>query len=134
VWKEANNKTGEVVALDGDPLYNAQDMDIRNFKIGKAVISGRSASVPVNFTNFDRKERLVFVLKRVATEWKIDDIKYSAKDSLYKWLRRLIPSRSAALVPRQWDSKDKFLNSGCEIPKNERQFDILSRSVIMSFA
>src|SRR5688500_3729284 len=40
VWKEANNKTGEVGALDGDPLYNAQDMDIRNFKIGKAVISG----------------------------------------------------------------------------------------------
>lgn len=91
LWKEANNKTGEVGALDGDPLYNAQDMDIRSFKIGKAVITGRSATVPVNFTNLKRKERFVFVLKRVAKEWKIDDIKYSASDSLFKWLKTTYP-------------------------------------------
>ena len=88
LWKEINNKTGEIGALDGDPLYNAQDMDIRSFKIGKAVISGPAATVPVNFTNLNKKERFVYILKRAGKDWKIDDIKYSAKDSLYKWLKK----------------------------------------------
>jgi hypothetical protein len=91
LWKEANNKTGEVGALDGDPLYNAQDMDIRSFKIAKAVINGTTSTVPVSFTNVKKKERLTFVLKRVGKEWKIDDIKYSPSDTLYKWLKKTYP-------------------------------------------
>ena len=88
IWKDINNKSVEVGALDGDPLYNAQDMDIRSFKIGKAVTSGQTATVSVNFTNLNKKERFVYVFKRAGKDWKIDDIKYSAKDSLYKWLKK----------------------------------------------
>src|SRR5436190_22536078 len=37
IWKDAITSKGEVGAIDGDPLYNAQDMKIRNLVIGNAV-------------------------------------------------------------------------------------------------
>jgi hypothetical protein len=87
LWKELNSKSDEVGAIDGDPLYNAQDMEIKNFKIGKAAINGSNATVPVSFTNFKKKERLTYVLKKVGKDWRVDDIKYSPSDSLSKWLK-----------------------------------------------
>src|SRR5207248_8070075 len=33
IWKDAVSAKGEVGALDGDPLYNAQDMKITAFRI-----------------------------------------------------------------------------------------------------
>ncbi|MEO7538791.1 MAG: DUF3828 domain-containing protein [Pyrinomonadaceae bacterium] len=86
IWKDANDSSGEVGAIDGDPLYNAQDMEIKNFAIGKADAKGETAIVPVTFTNFGQKQTLNFALKRVAGAWKIDNIKFSAADSLMKWL------------------------------------------------
>src|SRR6188768_3554754 len=66
IWKDANESSGEVGAIDGDPLYNAQDMEIKNFAIGKAEVKGEAANVPVTFLNFDRKQNLNFALKRVS--------------------------------------------------------------------
>ena len=31
IWKDATTAKGEVGAIDGDPLYNAQDIEIKNF-------------------------------------------------------------------------------------------------------
>src|SRR5437660_7490022 len=31
IWKDAAGSKGEVGAIDGDPLYDAQDMEIRKF-------------------------------------------------------------------------------------------------------
>src|SRR5438045_208764 len=51
IWKDATTANGEVGALDGDPLYNAQDVAIKKFAVGKAVIKGDNATVQVTFTN-----------------------------------------------------------------------------------
>lgn len=35
IWKDAVHSKGEVGAIDGDPLYDAQDMEIKKFAIKK---------------------------------------------------------------------------------------------------
>ncbi len=88
IWKDATSPSSdEVGALDGDPLYNAQDTEIKHFVIGKGVVKGTSATVPVTFTNFGKKESIKFMLMKVKGAWKIDDIRYSATDTLSSWLK-----------------------------------------------
>src|SRR5215813_14997828 len=35
IWNDAVKSKGEVGVIDGDPLYDAQDMDIKHFAINK---------------------------------------------------------------------------------------------------
>lgn len=76
IWKDAVDSKGEIGALDADPLYNAQDTEIKNFKVGQADINDNKAEVPVNFTNFGKKQKITFVLVKEKSTWKIEDIKY----------------------------------------------------------
>lgn len=77
IWKDATTtRTGEVGALDGDPLYDAQDMEIKNFVIGQAISEGEIAQVPVSFENFGRKVQITFLLVKTGAGWRISDIKY----------------------------------------------------------
>lgn len=76
LWKDANTARDEVGPLNGDPLYNAQDMEIKDFKIDKAVISNGTAQVKVSFTNFDRKEEIRFDLGLGKTGWKVSNLTY----------------------------------------------------------
>jgi hypothetical protein len=91
IWKDATSSSGEVGALDGDPLYNAQDLQVKNFKIGSAVIKGKTATVPVTFSNMGRKNKLTFSLSRVGDGWKISNISYGGSESLMKWLKAEYP-------------------------------------------
>jgi hypothetical protein len=76
IWKDATTKKEEVGALDGDPLYDAQDMQIKNFVVGKASIEDGIAQVPVSFENFDKKVQINFVLIKTGAGWRISDIRY----------------------------------------------------------
>ena len=76
LWKDANTSRDEPGPLNGDPLYNAQDMDIKDFKIGKAVISHGTAQVKVSFTNFDRKEEIRFDLNLGKSGWRVSNLTY----------------------------------------------------------
>ena len=87
IWKDATSSKGEVGALDGDPLYAAQDTDIKNFAVGRAEVKGDNATVPVTFTNFGEKKTIKFLLKKVAAAWKIDDIIWPEGDSMVKVIR-----------------------------------------------
>ena len=87
IWKDATSSKGEVGALDGDPLYAAQDMEIKNFAIGKADVKGEMATVPVNFTNYGQKVTVTFKLKMVNSAWKIDDIIWPEGDSMVKVIK-----------------------------------------------
>jgi hypothetical protein len=87
IWKDATDSAGEVGALDADPLYDAQDTQIKNFAVGRADVKGETANVPVTFTNFGEKKSLNFALKRAGDAWKIDNIKYSANHDLLRWLK-----------------------------------------------
>src|SRR5580765_4448012 len=74
IWKDAHGPKGEVGVIDGDPLYDAQDMEIKKFAIGKSVSeSVDKAKVPVTFENFGEKKTITFMLTRGAAGWRIDD-------------------------------------------------------------
>ncbi len=87
IWKDAISSAGEVGALDGDPLYAAQDMEIKNFAIGKADVKSDHATLPVTFTNYGTKMTVTFLLKMVNASWKIDDIKWPEGNSMVKVLK-----------------------------------------------
>src|SRR5205085_5006541 len=64
IWKDATTTPeGEIGALDGDPLYNAQDTDIKNFAVGKATVKGDTATVPGTFANYGNKVTINYGLK-----------------------------------------------------------------------
>jgi hypothetical protein len=87
LWQDAHSSGDEVGALNGDPLFNAQDMDIKNFSIQEAVVLAGGANVPVSFENFGAKHRIVFRLNAPAGGWKITDIGYDDGTSLVEILK-----------------------------------------------
>src|ERR1044072_2547882 len=63
IWKNlTQTPEGEVGNIDFDPLYNAQDTRIKNFRVGASTIRENTAPVPVTFVNFDQKVSLTFSL------------------------------------------------------------------------
>ena len=88
IWKDAVTSKGEVGAIDGDPLYNAQDKKIRDLVIGNAVVKEKSATVKVTFTNFGKKQAIEYRVEKTPQGWRIDDIVYDDDNSLRKWLKQ----------------------------------------------
>lgn len=76
ILKDAAGAKDEVGAIDGDPLFNAQDMEIKHFQIHKAVQRAGGTEVAVTFENFGQKKSINFVLVPASNEWKISNIKY----------------------------------------------------------
>jgi hypothetical protein len=87
IWKDSTTSSGEVGALDGDPLYDAQDTDIKRLAVGKAAISGEKATVVVTFLNFNKKKTVTFALVKESGAWKIDDISYGTDYTLVSLLK-----------------------------------------------
>jgi len=83
IWKDAHGPKGEVGVIDGDPLYDAQDMEIKKFAIGKTVSeSAIKAKVPVTFENFGEQKIITFMLSKGAVGWRINDIDYGGGRTL----------------------------------------------------
>jgi Protein of unknown function (DUF3828) len=87
IWKDAINSKGEVGVIDGDPLYNAQDMEIKNFAIAKARNEEGKTMVDVTFENFGQKKQLTFLLVKGAPGWRIHDIIYGESGTLRSWFK-----------------------------------------------
>lgn len=87
IWKDAVKSKGEVGAIDGDPLYNAQDTDIKKFAIAKPVYADGKARVDVTFENFGQKNTIVFILVNGRTGWRINDLDYGDGDTLRGYLK-----------------------------------------------
>lgn len=88
IWKDRVKSKNEVGVLDGDPLYDAQDMEIKNFAIGKAEVEGAKAHVNVTFENFGEKKTLVYMLAKGSTGWRINDIDYGSEGTLRGWFKK----------------------------------------------
>ncbi len=84
--KDRREAKGEVGRLDGDPLYNAQDMEIKDLSVSAPEMTGGEARVTVSFKNFSKPTRVVYMLGRTANGWKISDIRYDDGSSLKKIL------------------------------------------------
>lgn len=78
IWKAVNSEEG----LNVDPLYNAQDFDIKALTVSKA---DENNMVKVNFRNFLRDEEITFSFTRANTAskvYRIDSIVYSDAEDL----------------------------------------------------
>jgi hypothetical protein len=87
IWKDAVSSKGEVGTLNADPLYDAQDTEIKAFVIGKAGYEGGKAKVPVTFTNFGKPKLFLFTLVNGRSGWRIYDIEYGEGRSLRGYLK-----------------------------------------------
>lgn len=76
IWKDKQTPAGEMGAIDFDPLYDAQDIGIKKFAVGKATVNGDKATVPVAFENYGEKKTVTYQMVRQGDAWKIADIKY----------------------------------------------------------
>jgi len=94
IWKDAVSAKGEVGALDGDPLYNAQDMKITAFRIKPPEYGEGNrdlADVPVIFKNFDKEQTILFRVERDHDRvWKISDIFYPGNPDDASSLRKIL--------------------------------------------
>lgn len=88
IWEDARSSGDEVGALDGDPLFNAQDMQIKNFAIREGTVGAQAAQVLVTFRNFGKPHQLDFRLVPAGVTWKIADIAYDDGASLLGILTR----------------------------------------------
>ena len=77
IWKDAVKSKGEVGVIDGDPLYDAQDMQIKHFAIAKPRYEPGRAMVDVNFENLGQKKTITFIVVKGPSGWRIRDIVYS---------------------------------------------------------
>lgn len=125
IWKDANNSSGEVGAIDGDPLYNAQDMEIKGFAIGKAEVKGEDAKLAVTFTNFGEKKTINYALKLVSNAWKIDNILYGDGDSLLKWLKDTYPDKPAGKpLGTEFEGKYRVGETTCTVKPVKMAFEV----------
>lgn len=109
IWNDAITAKNEVGVIDGDPLYNAQDMEIRKFSIHKAVMGRGTADVLVTFENFGNKKGITFHLVPRKTGWKIANIKYDDGSNMLGWFKDASQSAAAgtesAPVPKNSEVK-----------------------------
>jgi hypothetical protein len=75
--KDQSESKGEVGKLDVDPLYDAQDFEIKDFSVALVTEQKDSAEVAASFKNIGTSEKIVFLLSKTAQGWRITDIKYS---------------------------------------------------------
>lgn len=87
IWKDAVHSKGEVGAIDGDPLYDAQDMEIKKFAIKKPRNEEGRALVDVTFENFGKPQTITFIVVKGKTGWRIRDIVYSEGRTLASELK-----------------------------------------------
>ncbi|HEX6563155.1 MAG TPA: hypothetical protein VF020_02670 [Chthoniobacterales bacterium] len=85
--KEQSESKGEVGKLDFDPLYAAQDFDIKDFSVALVAEQKDSAEVLASFKNIGTSEKIVFLLSPTAQGWRITDIKYSDGSTLQEILK-----------------------------------------------
>jgi hypothetical protein len=87
IWKDAVDSKGEVWAIGADPLYDAQDTEIKNFSVRSSKNENGRAEVTVSFENFGKKQEIIYLLTADKSEWKIADIKYGDGRTLLSALK-----------------------------------------------
>ncbi len=126
IWKDATTAKNEVGAIDGDPLYNAQDTEIKSFAVGKGEVTGDAGKVAVTFTNFGDKKTIDYQLKLVGGNWKIDNVLYGNGDSLMKWLKDTYsakPDRATA-TGGEFEGKFQVGTTSCTVKPIKMAFEV----------
>lgn len=92
IWKDHEASKGEVGAIDGSPIYDAQDYEPKNLEIHPAKIKGAKATVLVTFTNYGESKRIIYTLEQNdAGQWRIADIRWAPDRTLLGVLKQTYP-------------------------------------------
>jgi hypothetical protein len=129
IWKDANESKGEIGAIDFDPLYATQDLDKKNFAIGKASLNGDAATVVVSYSNSGAKMRITYVMKMQDGSWKIDDIKYGEGFTLLSILKETYGSGKnnappVANVSGEFEGTYRVGETTCTVKPVKQAFEI----------
>ncbi len=129
IWTDAKTSDGEVGALGADPLYNAQDTEIKKFAVGKADIRDKAASVPVTFENFGKKEKFIFALVQENGSWKITDINYGDDLTLIKIFKDNAAAYSGddnenAALTGEFEGKYQIGETTCTVKPIKMAFEV----------
>jgi len=86
---ESAKRPDEVVFMDGDPFTNSQEHP-DSFFVGRAIVNGDQATVPVTFSWRSGAPSKVadIKMKRLGGRWLIHNVRPDDDDSLIKLLRR----------------------------------------------
>ena len=122
IWKDATKANGEVGALDGDPLYNAQDTDIKNIKIGEPDIKKDKATVIVTFENFGKKQTIKFLLAMENGAWKVDNIDYGGGNTIRSWLSA--DDSGNASESTEFEGKYQVGDTTCTVKRVKMAFEV----------
>ncbi|HEX3100139.1 MAG TPA: DUF3828 domain-containing protein [Pyrinomonadaceae bacterium] len=87
IWKDRVKAGKDAGYLDFDPLYDAQDVHIKNLKFGKAEPGEgnlKVSHVPVTFNNMGNATTTVLfhLIQGKGGVWKIDDILYPGDEAM----------------------------------------------------
>jgi len=83
IWKNvAETPEGEIGNLDFDPLFNAQDLLLSQFKIGEPRIAGQRATLLVSFKNDGRLNKITYSLRKTPAGWRIQNLDYGEGQNL----------------------------------------------------
>ena len=85
--RDQRESKGEVGRLDGDPLYNAQDVEISDFSISPSQTVKGETQVTVRFKNFGKLTRIMYVFTHTKAGWRISDVRYDGGWALKKILQ-----------------------------------------------
>ena len=85
--RDQEDSKGEVGKIDFDPLYNAQDFEISDFKVVVLPNKKGSGYVAARFKNMGVDQEIIFALQRTKMGWRIADIQYKDGRSLWKILK-----------------------------------------------
>lgn len=85
--RDKREAKGEVGRLDGDPLYNAQEIQVTDFSVSATESVSGETRVRVSFKNIGKPTRLAYILTRSGNGWRVSDIRYDDGSSLKKILQ-----------------------------------------------
>ncbi len=128
IWKNEQRPEGEMGAIDADPLYDAQDTDIKKFSVGKAVVNGSKATVQVTFENYGENKTITYVMARDGDAWKIADIKYPGGYTLVQSFREYEKTAAdppAASSPNgEFEGKYRVGETTCTVRPDRMAFEV----------
>ena len=115
IWKDETTAKGNVGAIEKDPIYDAEETEIKDLNVGKASIKGDTATVVAEFENFEQEHKVTFDLKKEDGLWKIDDIKYPKGDSLKILLEKAYPGGADPVSTSGFQGKYKVADMTCTV-------------------
>lgn len=125
IWNEAKEPKDGIGALEADPLYSAQDTDIKNFAVGEPKITGEKAEVVVTFNNYTQKERFIYSLVKQNGAWKISDINYGDYTlvKLYKDYAKSAPENNGSSL-NEFEGKYQIGETTCTVKAVKMAFEV----------